>query len=147
MNVKEILTEDRAVSPVVGVALLIAITVILAAVIGAVVLGLGTSSADAPQASLSFEYDYDEGEDGNLTIIHQSGETLDADEVVLRGDGLNETGESPDEEEIALPEDLNAGQSEEVAAQDDQTVSVVWQDPNSDDESVIATVEIDDHEE
>jgi flagellin-like protein len=33
--------EDRGVSPVIGVILMVAITVILAAVIGAFVLGLG----------------------------------------------------------------------------------------------------------
>lgn len=50
-------TDDRAVSPVVGVALLIAIAVILAPVVGAVAFGLNTSSTDAPQASLTFEQD------------------------------------------------------------------------------------------
>ncbi|WP_277543499.1 type IV pilin N-terminal domain-containing protein [Haloarcula laminariae] len=46
--------EDRGVSPVIGVILMVAITVILAAVIATFVLGLGDSlSNTAPQASFS----------------------------------------------------------------------------------------------
>ena len=121
-------TEDRAVSPVVGVALLIAITVILAAVIGAVVLGLGVTSADAPQASLQFEYD-----DGELTIHHAGGETLSQDEIVLGGDA--------DHIDDPLDDDLSSGNSEEVnvTLEDGDTVTVVWEDPNSDDSSVISS--------
>lgn len=47
-------TDDRAVSPVIGVILMVAITVILAAVIGTFVLGLGDQLGDsAPQASFT----------------------------------------------------------------------------------------------
>ena len=55
MQIKELLTGDeRAVSPVIGVILMVAITVILAAVIGTFVLGLGDRvSQSAPQASFS----------------------------------------------------------------------------------------------
>jgi len=46
--------DDRAVSPVIGVILMVAITVILAAVIGTFVLGLGDSLNDGtPQAAFS----------------------------------------------------------------------------------------------
>ena len=43
MLVKQLLSDDKAVSPVIGVILMVAITVILAAVIGTFVLGLGES--------------------------------------------------------------------------------------------------------
>lgn len=50
--------DDRAVSPVIGVILMVAITVILAAVIGTFVLGLGDSLSDtSPQASLGINDD------------------------------------------------------------------------------------------
>ena len=45
--------EDRAVSPVIGVILMVAITVILAAVIGTFVLGLGDSIQTNVQAGAS----------------------------------------------------------------------------------------------
>jgi len=41
MEFKQLFDDDRAVSPVIGVILMVAITVILAAVIGTFVLGLG----------------------------------------------------------------------------------------------------------
>ncbi len=47
--------DDRAVSPVIGVILMVAITVILAAVIGSFVLNIGGTQETAPQASVSIE--------------------------------------------------------------------------------------------
>jgi len=52
--------DDSGVSPVIGVILMVAITVSLAAVIATFVLGLGDSLTDtAPQATFSFESDAD----------------------------------------------------------------------------------------
>lgn len=66
-------TENRAVSPVIGVILMVAITVILAAVIGTFVLGLGDSLGDsAPQAS--FQCDGDD-------LIHGGGDSLNPDNL------------------------------------------------------------------
>jgi len=54
-TIRNLLAEDdRAVSPVIGVILMVAITVILAAVIGTFVLGLGQQAGqNAPQASVT----------------------------------------------------------------------------------------------
>lgn len=53
MDLKNLCSDDRAVSPVIGVILMVAITVILAAVIGSFVLGLGNSvQQTAPNAKL-----------------------------------------------------------------------------------------------
>ncbi len=49
--------EERAVSPVIGVILMVAITVILAAVIAAFVLDLGGSVGQEAQAGVSMEVD------------------------------------------------------------------------------------------
>ncbi|ELZ69124.1 hypothetical protein C457_09811 [Haloferax prahovense DSM 18310] len=82
MQIKTMFTESRAVSPVIGVILMVAITVILAAVIGTFVLGLGDQVGDtAPQASFSFNYDGTE-----LTITHESGSQIDGDLVTIAGD-------------------------------------------------------------
>jgi flagellin-like protein len=56
MELSTLLTEDRAVSPVIGVILMVAITVILAAVIGTFVLGLGQNVQSTPSASFDFEF-------------------------------------------------------------------------------------------
>ena len=84
MNIKELFTDDSAVSPVIGVILMVAITVILAAVIGSFVLNLGGSlQQTAPQASFGFDYDTDG--DGNVTITHESGDSIEADRLTTAG--------------------------------------------------------------
>ena len=88
MNIKELFTDDSAVSPVIGVILMVAITVILAAVIGSFVLNLGGSLNDsAPQASFGFDFNTTSAD--NVTVTHQSGDTIDAER-------LNVTGVKPD---------------------------------------------------
>ncbi|HOW14735.1 type IV pilin [Methanosarcina sp.] len=51
MDLKKIFFNDKAVSPVIGVVLMVAITVILAAAIGSSVFGQGPSES-APQANI-----------------------------------------------------------------------------------------------
>ena len=68
--------ENRAVSPVVGVVLMVAITVILAAAVASFVLGLSNVNQEIPQASFSCD-------DGAVTM--DSGETLDPDTVYVDG--------------------------------------------------------------
>ncbi|ELZ96762.1 flagellin-like protein [Haloferax mucosum ATCC BAA-1512] len=79
MRFKQLLTDDDAVSPVIGVILMVAITVILAAVIGTFVLGLGQQTATAPQASFSF--DYNQSGDDFLNITHESGDQINSDRL------------------------------------------------------------------
>jgi flagellin-like protein len=76
--------DSRAVSPVIGVILMVAITVILAAVIGTFVLGLGDSVESAPQASFNFDYD-DSNE--KVTLRHRGGDTVNTNTTELRLNG------------------------------------------------------------
>jgi flagellin-like protein len=56
MDLKQFFDDEQAVSPVIGVILMVAITVILAAVIGTFVLGLGDQVQNTtPQASFGFD--------------------------------------------------------------------------------------------
>jgi flagellin-like protein len=88
MNIKTFLfDDDRGVSPVIGVILMVAITVILAAVIAAFVLGLGDTNSTAP--SVTFEYDYESADD-NVTVTVTGGETVDAARLSISGDSLGE---------------------------------------------------------
>jgi flagellin-like protein len=81
-KLKAILDDDRGVSPVIGVILMVAITVILAAVIGTFVLGLGDSLQQAPQSQISVEDASDTSPLANnsvnesLTISHDGGDEL-----------------------------------------------------------------------
>jgi flagellin-like protein len=60
--------EDRAVSPVIGVILMVAITVILAAVIGTFVLNLGDDVQANPQAGVSFSEEAGNDDEVRITI-------------------------------------------------------------------------------
>lgn len=77
--------DDRAVSPVIGVVLLIAITVALAAAVGVLVIGATNSATDAlgtdaePNMTVTFS-----GE--NVTVTHQGGGDVPAAELVIDGD-------------------------------------------------------------
>ena len=70
--------DDRAVSPVIGVILMVAITVILAAVIGTFVLGLGDQVDDTtPNTQLAFDVDVDDDELDGVSIEHRGGDRID----------------------------------------------------------------------
>jgi len=86
MRLRNLVDDDSAVSPVIGVILMVAITVILAAVIASFVLGLGSSTEVAPTADFSFDYDAD-GE--KVTITHSGGDNIRASELNVRGQQID----------------------------------------------------------
>ncbi|QLH83211.1 type IV pilin [Halosimplex pelagicum] len=102
MDLKQLLNDDDAVSPVIGVILMVAITVILAAVIASFVLGLGNQAQQgAPTATIGF--DYEETEElsngtsyGFVTVSHDGGDTISNEEVYVRGSGFQMAFESGD---------------------------------------------------
>ncbi|WP_251342711.1 type IV pilin [Haloplanus halophilus] len=141
MQLKTLLTEDRAVSPVIGVILMVAITVILAAVIGTFVLGLGDQVSDsAPQASFSFEFS-DTGDDGfgggaddYVNLTHEGGETLEAADIDVDGDAGDVNQSSP------FPNaTISAGDTANYNEVDaGETIRVVWTNPNGGSTNTIA---------
>ncbi len=69
--------SERAVSPVIGVILMVAITVILAAVIGSFVLGIGGDIEETPQVTLDVEASENASGSGiNVTLSHDGGDPL-----------------------------------------------------------------------
>jgi len=127
MNIKDLFTEDRGVSPVIGVILMVAITVILAAVIGAFVIGLGDqASQSVPQAS--FDYNFDG--DGNVTVTHGGGDTIDNSTIALVTAEERFTDEEMtwgnDDSEITAGESQNTSELDWSGAEDNDTIRVVW---------------------
>ncbi|WP_251342712.1 type IV pilin [Haloplanus halophilus] len=122
MNFKELLTEDRAVSPVIGVILMVAITVILAAVIGTFVLGLGDQvSESAPQASFSFDFDMNDSE---VTITHEGGETLESSNIAVEGSNGTPNGAT------FSGDTISAGNSSTFSGVNPgETIRVIWTNP------------------
>ncbi|WP_420191912.1 type IV pilin [Haloplanus salinarum] len=125
MQLKQLLTEDRAVSPVIGVILMVAITVILAAVIGTFVLGLGDQvSESAPQASFSFEFNSSSG----VNVTHEGGETLDGANINMSGDTGNPGTDGLTNRNI--PPTLSSGSVMTAeGVQSGETVRVIWTNP------------------
>jgi FlaG/FlaF family flagellin (archaellin) len=74
-NIREKLTGDnRGMSTVVGAILVVGITVVLAAIIGGFVFGIGDDLSNTqPQAQIEFTYDQTNDE---LVIVHDGGETI-----------------------------------------------------------------------
>ena len=122
MDLKKLFTEERAVSPVIGVILMVAITVILAAVIGAFVLGLGDSvSETAPSAQIDFDY----STSAEVTLTHDGGNSFNAERVTLVSSG------SDTESDLSEWTDtVSAGDSATVsnfdADDDEATLRLVW---------------------
>lgn len=132
-------SSDRAVSPVIGVILMVAITVILAAVIGAFVLGLGDQVQEtAPNANFDADWEFDDGDPVEVTITHSSGETLDPDEITVFVDGDDTGIDQFDQTEIS------AGDSTTVTSVDEQDdeVTIIWESGGQ--SSTLATFEVPD---
>ena len=73
--------EDRAVSPVIGVILMVAITVILAAVIGTFVLGLGDS---VQQTAPNAQFNWDNPDDTTLDLTHEGGQSIEPERLEVK---------------------------------------------------------------
>ncbi len=122
MEFKQLFDDDRAVSPVIGVILMVAITVILAAVIGTFVLGLGDQvQSTTPQASFGFDQGTTTigGEDfTSVTVTHESGDTIEAADLSLSVDGKTAYGVNSSDQVMAVYDsgDISAGSSATVVA-------------------------------
>lgn len=133
MNLKNFFrSDDRAVSPVLGVALLIAITVILAGVVAFVVLGVDQNNAEAPSASLDFEQN---GTD--VVLSHTGGSALPAGEIDVKI--IEAAGGSATLADVDPTAVLTTGEEVVIAnnAETGDKIRVVWNDPNSDREVLL----------
>ncbi|MFB6297348.1 MAG: type IV pilin [Salinirussus sp.] len=133
--------DDGAVSPVIGVILMVAITVILAAVIATFVLGLGESvSQNAPTASFGFDQST-KGGSPSIIVTHESGEALNPDnvDIVVAGttyasDSIGASGQTGFGSQIT---DISAGDTANLTASSGDEIRIVW---TSDDGSQSATL-------
>jgi len=134
MNFNALFDDDRAVSPVIGVILMVAITVILAAVIGSFVLGLGNSvQQTAPNANFQFDFAENTSNPANydVTATHTGGDTIsDADSV-----NITASGSTP----VSFTTPVSAGDSETLPdVSSDTTVRVIWTSENGDSSQTLA---------
>jgi len=155
MEFKQLLGDDRAVSPVIGVILMVAITVILAAVIGTFVLGLGDQvQSTTPQASFGFETASGQEE---VTITHETGDTIDAanlkisatDNFDADAGGFTNQASATWNEFDGTDSEVSAGSSVTIVHHDagsdtfgGDTVRVIYDNPDSDSSSTIGKFEV-----
>lgn len=133
MNLKAFFrSDDRAVSPVLGVALLIAITVILAGVVAFVVLGVDQNNAEAPSASLDFQQ-----ESGEVFLEHTGGAVLNYENLEVRIVDADTTAAIAP---ATLSANIATGDQVLLATnvETGDRFSIVWNDPNSDREVLLA---------
>lgn len=154
MQLKNLLDDDSAVSPVIGVILMVAITVILAAVIATFVLGLGEQvSQTSPSATFTFDLDtgvenetddygynatasatgsqiidlntVERDEVGLLTITHAGGPVIEAQYLSNQG---GEYGAGPwSDGTFDARADVSAGTTFDMWIDTSDRIQVTWQ--------------------
>ena len=162
MKSKQLFTDDSAVSPVIGVILMVAITVILAAVIGTFVLNLGGSvSQTTPQASFGFDFN-DEATDGtntfdNVTITHETGASIESSQLNITGPStfgyVDSSGgyatfgsarSTISYSDMGVSNDVSAGTAVTITKQDSngefngETIRVVWNSENRENSATLS---------
>jgi flagellin-like protein len=154
-KLKEMLQDDKGVSPVIGVILMVAVTVVLAAVIGSFVFGLG-DGLNQPAPSTQIEFDYDAA-NGDLAVIHDGGDTLtaantgdlsvnaDSGTVEFNNDDVDASyAGSPTTGPATLDGSVGAGDTIVVVtgiSNSGDEVSLGWESPDGSNSQVLSTFE------
>ena len=132
-----LLDDERAVPPVIGVILMVAITVILAAVIAAFVLGFGADQDSAPQASWGVS-EVDTATGTNVTFTHEGGDSVKASQLQITSSIEDDPLLSVGDEEGTLT--AGGSVSAEITNEnEDQTIRLIWHQDGGDDTSVLRT--------
>lgn len=125
---------NRGASPVIGVILMVAVTVILVAVIGTFVLDIGGDQTTVPNAKFSFDYN----SSGNLTIAHEGGKTIDEkNSLKLTIEYTNATGTVTER----WPVPVTSGDTFTLNSvpKEGTEVRVIWEGPDGDSSDVLAS--------
>ena len=143
MDFKQLFDDDRAVSPVIGVILMVAITVILAAVIGTFVLGLGDQvQSTTPQASFGFDTGSANASGAyNVTVTHETGDSIEATSLNVSVNGSTSTW--PGSGDVSAGNTFEIGTDAASAdltawAASGDTIRVIYNSPDSDTSSTLA---------
>ncbi|QZA87785.1 type IV pilin N-terminal domain-containing protein [Salinarchaeum sp. IM2453] len=141
--------RSRAVSPVIGVILMVAITIILAAVIGAFVLGFGTDTESPPNTAWDSNQEPAAVDAADNTPLEEVTFTLETTDRTIDGNNLDLAFPDSDVDRVeGLDDEYSAGDaievSQELEEEEDiedieagERVRVVW--VGDDSSSVLAT--------
>lgn len=143
--------DTRAVTPVIGIILLVALAVILGAIIGTFGLGLADTVQDyAPSTQFDFNFDSASsgkacglagvGDSGKLEIEHKAGNKIDETQLTL----VDEEGNSANWNDCASTPvtDISSGDKTIPEIDTDDTIKILWESENKGgDTAVLATFE------
>lgn len=132
--------DERAATPVVGIVLMVAVAVILAALIAPELLSLSRNSGEAgPNSVVEFDYDASASGDDNwgnpdtsgtglLTMSHAGGDPIPADRLTLRGASSGSDLKFTDVTGTTALDDgqFDSGDELTVWVNEGDTVRVVW---------------------
>jgi len=140
-DIRRLITDEDAVTPVIGIILVVAITVILAAVVGVYTLGIGDQVQDAPP-NAEFDFNYQESST-QVTIEHNGGQPIERDSidvVVSEGNIDSVSGER-------FPTRLSSGDTGVYSynnAAKGETLRIVWTAPNGESSNTIGESQVPD---
>ena len=134
-------TDDRAVSPVIGVILMVAITVIMATMIGSGFLDYAGQLSDQPPQA-AFEYEQNSGDE--ITITHVSGERIDNDrlQITVGGDEVFPDDSDSDVSKTGWASPVAVGDTVDVEhtdADSGDTVRIIWENPSGQSANTLST--------
>lgn len=75
--------KEDAVSPVIGVMLMLVVTIVIAAVVAAFASGMATSTETAPSVILKANVDASDSGSGTLYLMSRGGDTLLTDKIAV----------------------------------------------------------------
>lgn len=146
MRLYRLLTDDRAVAPVIGIVLMIAITVALTALTGVFVIGFG-EELETAGPSASFEFDFSDNTGSDILIVtHDGGDAVKAGRLSIVGDDhlsidTDGSGFNGDARRLSVTADslsssdtvsaattfiIQPGPSASDTQLDDETVRIIW---------------------
>ncbi len=149
MKLHEFEADDDAVSPVIGVILMVAITVILAAVIGTFVLGLGGSIQSTPPNA---QFTFNENNTGALEMTHDGGDAVQTSNLNVTSDNATANlasnticqSDSASATQNWTSSELSAGDTCTIPStymSEGETIRITWEADDGSSSATLATYE------
>ena len=139
MGLAGVFGDESAVSPIIGVLMLVGVVVVMAGIAAAFVFGLQLFGFQtAPQAQFTFDHNESvdtstfasaechDGGDGQLRIKHEGGDSLPAENVTIRGASTSRAPKFHECSALSSDDNITVEDAAYVEASADDTVRVVW---------------------
>jgi len=132
---------------------MVAITVILAAVIGTFVLGLGSNVQSAPTTQFTVDYQDATSDPGTITVTHEGGDSIPESALSVNvggssvdwadaSSGSDSTVTSGDQASITTTASPTAADGEVAVPDSGDEVRVIWNPQSGDTSQTLATSQV-----